>query len=222
MRAAPSRDFGSVSSPATPLSSIHPISFAPPPAPKGWFTALTYIPSPVRQFQSGRPPAAARDRAVVETIRTQRPRRRALEEDIGAGQQAAQQILSRRATDIESHALLAGVVPPVVETAVGIDRVVDEGAAPAPRASRRRLDLDHARAAVGQELARPLVAAIGQLDHGESVVHAIHLRLLHARHDVAHRGRCSSNTTRSALKPVRTQARSLSSQAEALSKVSLR
>src|SRR5262245_14105722 len=42
---------------------------------------------------------------------------------------------------------------------------------------RDGLDLDHPRAAVGEELARPLVAAIGQLDHGESVVHATHLRL---------------------------------------------
>ena len=138
-----------------------------------------------------------------------------------AGQEAPEQVLPGLTRDVEGDALLAGVVPPIVETAVGIDPVVDKGAAPAPRASRRRLDLDHARAAVGQELARPLVAAIGQLDHGESVVHAIHLRLLTSSRRVSTFGiagltRCSSNSTRSALKPVRIRPRSLSSQAQAL------
>jgi len=89
--------------------------------------------------------------------------------------------------------------------------VCRRGAATTPRASRRRLDLDHARAAVGQELARPLVAAIGQLRPGESVVHAIHL-VSYTRgvtgnltgrsvSTVRHRGLTAAVTPRIALKP---------------------
>src|SRR5262249_55252168 len=88
-----------------------------------------------------------------------------------------EQLLSRLTADVEAHALLAGVVPPVVQTAIRVDLVVNERTAPPSRAPRGRLDLDHSRAAVGQELARPLVAAIGQLDHRATVVHATHLAL---------------------------------------------
>src|SRR5262249_27077061 len=37
-----------------------------------------------------------------------------------------------------------------------------------------RLDLHHARAAIREELARPLVTAIGKLNHREAVVHPVH------------------------------------------------
>ena len=119
----------------------------------------------------------ARDGPVVEAVRTQRSRRRAFEEDVSPGQQLPEEVLRRLAADVEGDALLAGVVPPVVEAAVGIDLVVDEGAAPPSRTATGRLDLDHPRAAVGQELARPLVAAIGEFDHGEALVHPAHVRL---------------------------------------------
>src|SRR5204863_1873406 len=74
--------------------------------------------------------AVARERTVVEAARTQRPRHGAFDEDVSAGQQSPEQVLSRLTVDVESYALLAGVVPPVVETAVGIDLVVDERPAP--------------------------------------------------------------------------------------------
>ena len=90
--------------------------------------------------------------------------------------------MSGLAANVEDDALLSGVVPPVVQAAVGIDHVVDEGPAPACRAPAGWLDLDHARASVGQELARPLVAAIGKLDDREAVVHSPHICLLFMNH----------------------------------------
>ena len=59
MRTASSRYLGSVSSPATPFSSIHSISFAQPRSPKVWFTAITYMPSAVGNSKSGRRRAEA-------------------------------------------------------------------------------------------------------------------------------------------------------------------
>src|SRR5262249_1745140 len=76
--------------------------------------------------------------------------------------------------NVEDDALLAGVVPPVVEAAVGVDLVVDEGAAPPSGTAAGWLHLDHPSAAVRQKLARPLILAVGQLDHGESVVDTAH------------------------------------------------
>src|SRR5262249_21506170 len=119
-------------------------------------------------------PAAPGHGGVVEAVRRERARSRALEEDVGASQQPAQQVLPRRAAGVAGAALLAGVVPPAIETAVRLDRVLHEPAAPPPWAARRRLHLDHPRATVGEELARPLVLPIGQLDHGETVVDAAH------------------------------------------------
>ena len=43
------------------------------------------------------------------------------------------------------------------------------------------LALDHARAAVRQELARPLVTAIRKLDHREAFVNPAHVLLLTSR-----------------------------------------
>src|SRR5262249_28000581 len=100
---------------------------------------------------------------------------RALDEDVRAGQELPEQVLTRLAADVHCHALLAGVVPPVIEAAVGVDRILGERAAPASGAPARRLDLDDPRAAVGEQLARELVPPIRQLDHGESVVDAIHV-----------------------------------------------
>src|SRR5262249_24595821 len=92
-----------------------------------------------------------------------------------AREQPSHDVLRRLSRDVERDALLAGVVPPVIEAAIGVALVVDERAAPPPRTAIRRLDLDHPGASVGEQLARPLVAAIRQLDHREAVVHPAHL-----------------------------------------------
>src|SRR5690606_11046016 len=101
--------------------------------------------------------------------------RRALEEYVGARDERSREILRRLALQIERDALLARVVPPVVEAAVGIGLVAGERTAPAARAPVQGLDLYDARTPIREQLARPLVAAVGKLDHREALVHCAHL-----------------------------------------------
>ncbi len=116
--------------------------------------------------------------AIVKPLFRQRPRRRTLKKNVGTHQQLAQQILRRLAFDIERNALLTSVVPPVIEAIIRIDSVIHKGAAPAAGTAVDRLDLDHACAAIRQQLPGPLVAAIGKLDHRQTFINPTHALLL--------------------------------------------
>src|SRR5262249_33063465 len=98
----------------------------------------------------------------------------AFEKHIGTRQQLAQHILRRLAREVEHDTLLAGVVKPVVEAVVGVGFVLYKRPGPAAGTAIDRLDLNHTRAAIREELARPLVTAIGKLNHREAFVHPAH------------------------------------------------
>src|ERR1051325_9250927 len=104
----------------------------------------------------------------------ERPWRRALQEDVRFRQQLLQQIAACRPCDVDCRTLLAGVIPPVVDAKVRVGLVVSKRAAPAARTTRDRLDLDDSGAAVRQQFTCPLITAIGQLDHCETLVDARH------------------------------------------------
>ena len=97
----------------------------------------------------------------------------------------AQQISDERAGDrtryIDCEALFAGVVPSIVNTAVGVRFVIDKRSAPAPRAPCHGFYLDDAGAAIAEHLACPLIAAIRQFNDRQAIVDASHLLFLHPR-----------------------------------------
>ncbi|MCY1202516.1 hypothetical protein D9M72_140060 [compost metagenome] len=85
-----------------------------------------------------------------------------LDQHVGVGQQAAQQLLARRPGQVQRHAFLVAVHADEVRGGVA-----QEGRPPAPRlVAAGRLDLEHVRAVVGQDL-RAIRAAqhAGQVDH---------------------------------------------------------
>src|ERR1700755_3606246 len=113
-------------------------------------------------------------RLIAKTELRECPWRRALQENVGLRQQLLQQIAAWRPCDVDGRTLLAGVIPPVVDAKVRVGLVVSKRAAPAARTTRDRLDLDDAGATVRQQFTCPLITAIGQLDHRETLVDARH------------------------------------------------
>src|SRR5215469_10750561 len=111
---------------------------------------------------------------IAEAEIRERPWRRALQEDVRFRQQLLQQIAACRPCDVDCRTLLAGVIPPVVDAKVRVGLVVSKRAAPAARTTRDRLDLDDSGATVRQQFTCPLITAIGQLDHRETLVDARH------------------------------------------------
>ncbi len=79
--------------------------------------------------------------------------------------QALEERFSIRHGRIEGDAALAGGVRPPVETAFGIGIVAVERPEAARGIARRRLDLQHVRAQVGQDAPAQKPALVGEIEH---------------------------------------------------------
>ena len=124
------------------------------------------------------------------------------EEDVGAAEQAVEQLPPRTPVEVEGDAALVAVEVDELGRCLGIRRVVLEGAEGAGRLAFRRLDLDHVGAKIGEYLpgeGRGDVAPV--LDDAHAGEEAGRSRVRrHGGHDTPRRGALQSVSS-SSMRP---------------------
>ena len=94
---------------------------------------------------------------------------RGLQHDVGLRGEAEEEVESVVVGEVERERALVGVVVPPEEGALRPGQVVEEGADSARRVARGRLDFDHIRAQIGQQLAGVLAEGVAQVEHPRAV-----------------------------------------------------
>ena len=110
---------------------------------------------------------------VAEAEPVHLPRRGGLQDDVGRRREALEAGAAGRGLQIKNDAALIGVVGEPVQPLLGVGVVVDEGRPAAGRVAAGRLDLDHIRAEVGEELAAGLSRLARQVQHAVRREHAV-------------------------------------------------
>ena len=97
---------------------------------------------------------------------------RAVEQHVGAGDQAQRRVPPLRPVQVEHDGALAAVVVPEEQRAFGVRHVAVERPDAARGAPPRRLDLDHLGAQSGEQQAGVFAQLVRYLDHPHAVQHA--------------------------------------------------
>ena len=106
----------------------------------------------------------AAEPGVGESVNTQ-----GLDKDIRRSKQAVEERTAFVVRYVQGEAALADVEVPPEDAALGVFRIILEGAEPPGRRTAGWFDLDHVGAQVGEEASQELAAPIGELDDADAV-----------------------------------------------------